>query len=172
MKKILFFAVSFLLLCAPIAEAQMKVKWDGNSNINWKVKRCYVKNDKCILDLLLSNEGSTDIQSFLKSRYGNDQIWSIAYDDEGNNYEYCYPVGTFPQKRILNGETTINGRNDSSGNLKFELPAGLTVKAHIVLNDFDEYATKISLIKLTFGLGMAYNGWAVLEIRDIPVTRE
>ena len=170
MKKLFLSAV--ILLCICLSANAQKIRWNGVGAVEWIVKRCYVKNDKCILDLLLSNEGSTDIQSFLKSRYGNDQIWSIAYDDEGNNYEYCYPVGTFPQKRILNGETTINGRNDSSGNLMFELPAGLTVKAHIVLNDFDEYATKISLIKLTFGLGMAYNGWAVLEIRDIPVTRE
>lgn len=169
MKKILFFAVSFMLLCAPIAEAQMKVKWDGNSNINWKVKRCYVQNDKCILDLLVTNNTGSTIKSFMFDSFHTYPVHSMAYDDEGNKYPFCSPVGNSPSKKFSNEETMINGCTNYSGILKFELPAGLTVKARIVLNDFDEYASMLTLVNLGFG-DQLYPG--TLELRNVPVTRE
>ena len=168
MKKILFSVMLLFSMCLS-ANAQ-KIKWDGVSAVGWQVKRCYVKNDRCILDLLVTNDGSKDISSFMRGHW-LDKQYTIAYDDEGNNYEF-YEMGEAPDKHIIAGETSINGQNGKSGSLRFELPAGLTVKARIVLNDFDEYATKLNLVKLMFGLELANGGYATLEIHDMPVTRD
>ncbi len=170
MKKVLLLAL--MLFSISLAMNAQKIKWDGVGDVEWNVKRCYVKNDRCVLDLLLTNNGSQNIKSFLKSRYEESTPLSVVYDDEGNNYEYWFISRNKPSKHIVNGETSFNGQSDRSGELRFEVPAGLAVKARIVLSDFDEFATKLSLVKLIFGLEMAYSGWATLEIRDIPVTRE
>ena len=168
MKKILFSILVLTGMC--LTSNAQKIKWDGVSDVEWQVKRCYVRNDRCILDLLVVNDGSKDISSFMRGRW-LDKQYTIAYDDEGNNYEY-YEMGQAPNKHIIGAETTINGQNGKSGSLRFELPVGVSAKARIVLNDFDEYASKLTLVKLMFGLELANGGYATLEIREIPVTRD
>ena len=169
MKKIIFSAILLFSMC--IGMNAQKIKWDGPSALTWQVKRCYVKNDRCMIDLLTTNEGSQDIRIFLKSRYEEKRQFTVVYDDEGNSYEYWFSSKAQASKRILNSETLFNGQSDRTGPLWYELPAGLTVKAHIVLNDFDEYATKLSLVKLMFG-GIPGGNYATLEIRDLPVKRD
>lgn len=152
----------FLGLCVE-ASSQVQVAWDGPVGIDIIFKRCYVKGNQCIVDFVIANNTSKEISKFSTSHFASHPI---AYDDEGNNYEYNISANKFN-----NAECMIGGKK--LGDV-ISIPAGVSVKAHMVITSFDEYATMITLYRHDFGF--MYDNIHMnpkrLEFRNIPISRE
>ena len=161
MKKIIISLV-LLLGIGLAANAQVKVSWDGLMGIDFKFKRCYVKGDRCVIDYTITNNSDKDVTAFSSLSWG-----ATVYDDEGNMYEFQHG-----NEKIDNRESSLAGMDHFTGEIK--IPREITVKAHIVIKDFDEFASKITIYKHNFMViadGKYYNPvWA--EFRNIPVTRD
>ena len=162
MKKITFLILLFWGLCIE-ASAQVQVAWDGPVGIDIVFKRCYVRGNQCIVDFVITNNTNKDISSFSTSHH---PLRPIAYDDEGNSYEYNISASKFN-----NAECMIGGKRLGE---VISIPAGVSVKAHMVITSFDEFATKITLYRHEFSF--MYNNIHMypkrVEFRNIPVARE
>ena len=162
MKKIALLILLFLGLCIE-ASSQVQVAWDGPVGIDIIFKRCYVKGNQCIVDFVIVNNTNKDISNFSTSHFASHPT---AYDDEGNNYEYSISANQFN-----NSECMIGGKKLGE---VISIPAGVSVKAHMVITSFDEYATMITLYRHDFGF--MYNNSHMnakrVEFRNIPVSRD
>ncbi len=163
MKKIALLILLFLGLCVE-ASSQVQVAWDGPVGVDIIFKRCYVAGNQCILDFVIANNTTKDIKSFSTSHH---PLRPIAFDDEGNNYEYVYGANNM----FSNAECMIGGKKLGE---VISIPAGVSVKAHMVITSFDEYATLITLYRHEFSF--MYNNIHMypkrVEFRNIPVARE
>lgn len=147
MKK--FFLFTLMLLGMSIAAvAQVKVVWSGPSGLEVQFKRCYVRGNQCNIVFLIANNMSTAIAV----EHDNQAV----YDDEGNVYDYTKADVT------LGGSTRY-----------IEIPTGTFIKGHVTIDNFDEYAAKITTLKMdikTYAKGVT--GRYPLEIKNIPVARD
>ena len=164
MKKILFIAATLLLMCAPMAEAQVKLNWNGPLDIEWKLKRCYAKGGVCVVDLVVENNSSQDVTiqlGLFPDHWCDGGI--LIHDDEGNIYNWEKVSGTFG-----GGDITGYGRYR-----KVDVPKETLVKLHYQIADLDEYATVIKSLKFPTEVRTSSNtNIYVLKITNIPINRD
>lgn len=147
MKKFLI-SLMMLLGLSITATAQVKVVWNGPMGLDIKYKRCYVRGNQCHIDFLIVNNMSKGIDV--------DHENQAVYDDEGNVYDY------------LKADVTIGGSHRY-----ITVPSETSIKAHVTISDFDEFAATIKTIKMdikTYDSGRT--GRFPLEIKNIPVARD
>ena len=163
MKRILFVAVTMLLMSTQMVQAQTKVLFDGYGALEIKFKRCYVEGTSCVVDILLTNNTKKDLSPCICVGDGLFATDLSAYDDEGNTYDKYSIKGTI-------GNTDFGGYTHSTGCAT--LPAGTSIKVRFRIKEFDEFATKITTLMCNFrGVSDDSYGKAGLKITNIPVMR-
>ena len=167
--KTLFF-LSAVFSSLVLAQAQDSVTF-SNPDISFVFKRCTCSGSTAYIDFMVTNQSDTDIRGFLNytSESGSDYAayYTAAYDDEGNVYRIQN------QNNKLSGIVIGGSGPGYQSGFSFDLPKGIPVKMRITLTGVDEYATKISLLKVAFRdmkTPIAY-GIALLEARGLPITR-
>ena len=164
-----------MFILSVTAFAQVKVNFTGYPDVGIQYKRCFANGNTAYVDfILVNNTGKTLNASFsCEVILNKTKIRSSAFDDEGNvYYTYHYLHGT-PERRLysisLAGEHVIIGETARH----IMIPTNVTLKGRIEIKDLDEYATSFNLIRLALGgVSSEYYGSALLEFRNVPITRE
>lgn len=171
MKRILL-----LLITTAIASfqsiAQTKISFDS-PDVSFTFRRCTCKGNIAYIDFLITNNGSSDLRGSVT--YGKEPCsgfpgyYTAAYDDEGNVYTYNADKTKLSRIDIAN-----EGPKGYISDFSFHLPSGIPVKMRITLSGVDEYATEISLLKVSFRSMNSPNvyGIALLEAKNLPIERE
>lgn len=130
----------------------------NHPDISIKLKRCSVSGKTCVIDLLITNNGSDDISMQMA---GGD-YHSSAFDDEGNQYNR----DSFKVK--MGNSYLTAGFLDSC-----PLPSGTPIKARIQIEGTAEEATSFTRIQLqlsSYELGLDKDKLVMLY--NIPISRE
>lgn len=133
----------------------------GHPDFKIKIQRCEASGSTCVIDMLVTNTGSSDIQADIVGGYWNDA--SIAYDDEGNVYN---------KEKFLVGYSSSAPR--TSGYV-FSLPAGVPIKARIQIEGLASSATYFPRLDLAVGCkawGLDYYEKKLVKMYNIPISRE
>lgn len=130
-------------------------------DVEIKFKRCIASGGSAYVDLVMTNWSEKEIRGecvWKEPMNSYDNYYTAVYDDEGNIYRYDYLSFSFA------GESSMS----------FYAPCEIPIKVRIYIRNLDEYASEIKLLKIAFR-GMPSSepyGAALLEIRDIPITRQ
>lgn len=114
-------------------------------------KRCAVSGKTCVIDLLIENTGSNDVQVTFAD--------IVAYDNEGNEYKNI---------SIMIGDSSNKWIDQIDKTLMSEVP----IKARITINGVNESATAIRRINwITY-----CNAWDLsfnkpVRLQNIPISR-
>ena len=163
MKRTILLAMT--LLCMTIAtNAQPKVIYNGYRGIEFKLKRCYVYGNNCIIDLTVTNYTRNDFNTYVLQYLGNPAEELRVYDDEGNVYDYHKIFGKY-------------GTKDFGGVVSYVdniIPKDVTLKIHLEIEGIDEFATEIKAMYIPFGVIESNGNWypAEVQLKNIPISRE
>lgn len=161
MKKLFFFAATLLCMCIGM-NAQTKISFDGPYELEWKVKRCFVKGSNCIIDLVMTNTSNKNMKSTLYWFPDGGTTGIMVYDDEGSVYKYENISGNF-------GGTDFG----SSNAYNVQIPSDIALKLRCQIRDFDEFAATVKLLKIPLYIGSdSYSKMCYLQVNNIPVYRE
>ena len=164
MKKIILSFALLLCMCVGVS-AQAKIIFDGYSDIDIKLKRCYVRANDCIVDVLITNHTRYDLIINAAVDDGLFRTDLSAYDDEGNVYDKYSIRGNL-------GDSSFGGADFSSSS-GITIPKDVSVKLQFKIKNIDEYATVITSLICNFrGMSNEAYGKATLQIKNIPITRE
>ena len=125
-----------------------------------KFKRCIASGGSAYVDLVMTNWSEKEIRGecvWREPMASYDNYYTAVYDDEGNMYR---------------DSLSFSFAGESSNS--FYAPCEIPIKVRIYIRNLDEYASEIKLLKMAFrGMPSAEPyGAALLEIRDIPITRQ
>ncbi|WP_455673968.1 hypothetical protein [Phocaeicola sp.] len=122
-----------------------------------KVRRCEASGKTCVIDLILENIGSQDVDISLYSGFHG----SIAYDDEANQYHR-------ENLKIILGSSGFT-QDWHNGKLLSNVP----MKARIQIENVPESATVFRRLDLNIGC-KAWNigGEKKVKFLDLPISRE
>lgn len=122
----------------------------AHKDLKIKINRCEAAGNIVVIDFMLENAGSEDVDFSLKT--------NKAYDDENNIFD-----GTV---RIKIGNTSLS--NDVSTNLPSEIP----LKGRIQIDGVPESATTFK--RIDFVMGSRAWGLSSQELRltNVPISRE
>lgn len=162
MKKILLFLMAIFVFGIQNVGAQDGIKIVTNHpDFNIKVKRCAASGKTVIIDLILNNEGTNDVEQV--------QAWggfsSEAYDDEGNIYQ-----STDLKVKVANRQ---NYNHHESG--LFNIPTGVPIKLTYRIEEVPQSAQSISRLKLNIecqAWGIGAREGKFVKISNIPITRK
>jgi hypothetical protein len=131
-------------------------------DVEVKVKRCICSGTTAYIDLVVTNWRSNELEATIlesEPMGGYSNFYTAAHDDEGNAYRY---------KENLS--ITFSG----VGWPFCKLPAEVPVKFRVYIKNLSKYASEFSLLKVAFrGISQTEPyGAALLEIRNIPITRQ
>ena len=135
----------------------------GHPDIKVKIQRCEVSGSTCVIDFIIQNTSSADIDFDLIGGRGYIEGGvSKAYDDEGNMYSgYDFLVGF--------GSELNASINDST------LPAGISRKARIQIKGLSTAATKFLRIDLRANskkLQWHVSTGHTIRFENVPITHE
>ena len=133
----------------------------GHPDFKIRVLRCETSGSTCVIDIVLTNTGSSDVKVDLCGGYWRDA--SIAYDDEGNTYQ---------SDRFLVGYGSSSPRQSG---YEFVLPAGVPIKAKIQIEGLASSATyfpRLDLVANCETWGLNYYRGKVVHMYNIPISRE
>ena len=169
MKKILLILMAmfaFGLQNVSAQNAPLKIV-TNNPDFTIKVKRCAASGKTVVLDLILNNVGTNDVEVY-RIAGGNYHGFehkenSEAYDDEGNMYQ----SKSFKVKVANRSEYS----SDDTG--KFNIPAGVPMRLSIQIDGVPQSAESIARLKLV----VICNAWGLNEekpvkISNIPIARD
>ena len=160
MKKFLFLLMAMIAFGFQSVNAQDGMKIVSNHpDFKIKVKRCAASGKTVIIDLVLTNEGATDVEKI----EGGGGYWdSEAYDDEGNIYQY----GDV-KVRVANRE-----EYEKNGCGEFKIPVGVPMKFSISLENVPASAESIARLSLVFKCEKwNLNDDKPVKISNIPISR-
>lgn len=124
-----------------------------------KVQRCEASGSICVIDMLLINSGSSDVNmNFLFGGEGRKE--TIAYDDEGN---------------IIAGRNLLVQVSSTSLSYYYiqntTLPAGIPIKCRVQLENFPISSKLITKLNLKYNCDN-WGGYKDIQFYNIPVYRE
>lgn len=160
MKKFLLFLVVMFAFCFQNVYAQDGLKIVTNHpDFKIKVKRCEASGKTVIVDLILTNEGTNDVEG-INGKGGENG--AEAYDDEGNIYN----------RRNLKVKVANSEMYNEWGSGKFNIPVGVPMKYSVRIEGVPQSAESIARLKLAFD----YGGWGLdnskpIRISNIPISR-
>ena len=162
MKKILFILMAMMVIGVQNISAQdapMKIV-TNHPDFNIKVKRCAASGKTVILDLILTNEGTNDVENVWV--YGGWSNHSEAYDDQGNIYQNdAIAVKVANRKEYSCGDT---GR--------FNIPTGVPMRLSVRIDGVPTAAESIARFKLFVNCSAwNLNDEKPVLFRNIPITR-
>ena len=170
MKKILLILMAmfaFGLQNVNAQDAPLKIV-TNNPDFTIKVKRCAASGKTVILDLILNNVGTNDVevQRISAGRYSGILGYeenSEAYDDEGNIYQL-----TNLKVKVANRPEY---RDDDTGS--FSIPAGVPMRLSIQIDGVPQSAESIARLKLIVRCkAWGLNAEKPVRISNIPIARD
>jgi len=168
MKKILLilmtlFAFGLQNVCAQ--DAPLKIV-TNHPDFKIKVKRCAASGKTVVIDLILMNEGTNDVENIRVHGGIAPSGWGAAeiYDDEGNIYR-----GENILVKIANDKEW--GVYSTS---RFNIPTGVPMKLYVQVNGFSTSAESIARMKLyvdcpAWGIN---NNDKPVKFSNIPIIRD
>ena len=170
MKKILLILMAmfaFGLQNVSAQNAPLKIV-TNNPDFTIKVKRCAASGKTVVLDLILNNVGTNDVEVYrIAGGYYSAVIGykenSEAYDDEGNMYQ-----GRNFKVKIAN---RTEYSHDNTGS--FSIPAGVPMRLSIQIDGVPQSAESIARLKLI----VTCSAWGLdcekpVRISNIPIARD
>ena len=166
MKKILVILLAMFAFGIQIISAQdepMTISC-SSPDLGVKANRCVAAGKNVIIDLLLTNKGDKDIERYHATS-------AKVYDSEGNSYE-----GETYSTSKINIKVPGNDKYLKMGSIDcvyatFDMPVDIPRKVSMSVENVDKAAS--SFLKFELNLG-PYAGSAetfIIEIRNIPITR-
>ena len=162
MKKLLLSAALLLCMCiGAMAQTKLIVN-NGPIGLDWKFKRSFLSGSTLVVDFVVENNTSKDIECMVAPTYG---AGLKAFDDEGNVYTY--------ENRNFSG---ITGSKNQIWVWE-SIPVGNLIKVRLQISGIDEYATVIKNLIVPI-LTDATNGrnpvaqQSELRVTNIPIPRE
>lgn len=135
----------------------------NHPDLSIKIKKCRASGNTCVIDMVVTNLGDKDLKNVIfYSGYNN---FSIAFDDEGNQYgKYALLIGT-------NGN--LSGRTLDNTDAWVLLPANVPIKMRMQIEGIPESATEFSRINLACQcaeFSLSHNKPIILS--NIPISRD
>ncbi len=161
MKKFLFAMMALLAITFQGLQAQAPLKIVTNHpDFKIKVKRCAASGKTVVIDLILTNEGATDVEEIS----GCGGCWgSEAYDNDGNIYQ-----GDAIKVRVAN-------RQDYSchGSGEFKIPVDVPMRYSILIENVPASTESIARLSLILNCNKwGLNGDKRVKISNIPISRD
>ncbi len=162
MKKFLFLMVAMLAISIQGLQAQAPLKIVTNHpDFKINVKRCAASGKTVIIDLILTNEGATDVEDI----DCNGGCWggTEAYDNDGNIYQ-----GDAINVRVAN-RTNYDCRDCG----KFKIPVDVPMKFSVCIENVPVSTESIARLSLHFVCekwGLDRN--KLVKISNIPISRD
>ena len=164
MKKILFILMAmfaFGLQNVKAQDAPLKIV-TNNPDFTIKVKRCAASGKTVIIDLILNNVGTNDVE-VKEVRGGGGSYFSEAYDDEGNIYQ------SENLKVKIANRTSYEVYDTGS----FSIPSGVPMRLSVQIDGVSPSAENIARLKLVFYC----KTWGLdpdkpVIISNIPIVRD
>lgn len=162
MKKVLLILMAMFAFGLQNVSAQDGIKIVTNHpDFKIKVKRCAASGKTVIIDLILTNLGTSDIESI--EGWGGTGRFSEAYDDEGNIYQQ-----TSIKVRVANRE---NYEAYSCG--KFKIPVDVPIRYSVCLENVPTSVESISRLSLEFKCEKwGLNENKLVKLSNIPISRD
>jgi len=160
MKKILLIMVAMFAFGWQNVRAQDAIKIVTNHpDFKIKVKRCAASGKTVVLDLILTNEGVSDVEGLEVVGGGAFGGISEAYDDEGNIY---------PDVHVK----VANNREYTNLSQGLNIPTGVPMKVSVRLDGVANSAESIARLKLI----IVCHAWGIgyekpVRISNIPISR-
>lgn len=161
MKKILFITMAMLTFALQGLQAQTPMKIVTNHpDFKIKVKRCAASGKTVIIDLILINEGASDIERI--EGYGGDN-GSEAYDNDGNIYQN----GVIKVCVANREHYSVNGSGD------FKIPVGVPMRYSICIENVPASTESIARLSLLFYCAKwGLDRDKLVKISNIPISRD
>ena len=161
MKKILLIMTAMLAFAIQSLQAQAPLKIVTNHpDFKIKVQRCAASGKTVIIDLILTNEGATDVEDILG--WGGSR-GSEAYDDEGNIY----------QQNAIKVRVANRPRYSDYNSDNFKIPVGVPMKFSICIENVPVSAESIARLNLHFDCKIwGLNDNKPVKISNIPISRD
>ena len=160
MKKILLILMTMFAFGVQNVNAQdapLKIV-TNHPDFNIKVKRCAASGKTVVLDLILKNEGTNDVEVNDVVVWGK---YSEAYDDEGNIYQED------------NLKVKVANRKQyerTSGS--FKIPTGVPMRLSIQINEVSTSAESIARLSLLVDCpAWGLNSNKKVKFSNIPISR-
>lgn len=160
MKKILLILMAMFAFGSQNINAQdapLKIV-TNHPDFNIKVKRCAANGKTVVLDLILKNEGTSDVRVDNVGVY----YYSEAYDDEGNIYQrgdLYVKVANRAEYRYESGD--------------FMIPTGVPMKLSIQINNVSASAESIARLSLCVNCPVwGLNNQKLVKFSNIPISRD
>lgn len=172
MKKLLL-SLAFVLtsICA-FSQVKVSINY---LDVDVVFKRCIMKGDLAYVDFIMTNNTGKDIKTTPSWGCRMDGVIKefSAYDDEGNVYKcerYDKAVGKIQSFTI--GGDTYSGSHLTGNDESTFIPSGIPIKCRVVLSKVDGYATRFSLLRVTFKYFGQNSDSVLIEFKDIPFVRQ
>lgn len=161
MKKLLLLMVAMLAFAFQGLQAQAPMKIVTNHpDFKIKVKRCAANGKTVIIDLILTNEGATDVENI--EGYGG-CYGSEAYDNDGNIYQ-----NDAIKVRVANRENYT-----CSGCGSFKIPVDVPMRYSICIENVPASSESIARLSLHFECekwGLSRD--KLVKFSNIPISRD
>ena len=162
MKKFLLILTAMFAFAIQSLQAQAPLKIVTNHpDFKINIKRCAASGKTVIIDLILTNEGATDVEKIIG--YGGRMYHTEAYDSDGNIYQQNNVKVRVANRSEYNGEW--------SG--EFMIPVGVPMRYSICIENVPVSAESIARLNLHFECpkwGLGEN--KLVKISNIPISRD
>ena len=161
MKKFLFAMMALLAITFQGLQAQAPLKIVTNHpDFKINVKRCAASGKTVIIDLILTNEGATDVE---KIEGAGGCYYTEAYDNDGNIYQ-----GDAIKVRVANRqEYTCSGCGE------FKIPVDVPMRFSICIENVPVSTESIARLSLRFECEKwGLNRDKLVKISNIPISRD
>ena len=165
MKKLQMFLMAIFAFCMQNVNAQdeaMSISC-SSPDLGVKVKRCVAAGKNVLIDFVLTNRGDKDIERYHVSEVS-------AFDDEGTGYKGEY--GGQLSMKFPDKDNYIKAGSIDFVYAVFDMPVDVPRKLTLRIEDANRAATSIVKVKLNIG---PYAGAAetfIIDIKNIPITRD
>ena len=162
MKKFLFAMMALLAITFQGLQAQAPLKIVTNHpDFKINVKRCAASGKTVIIDLILTNEGATDVEEIEGA--GGCYDGTEAYDNDGNIYQ-----GDAIKVRVANRQNYT-----CSGCGRFKIPVDVPMRFSICIENVPVSTESFARLTLRFECKKwGLNGEKLVKISNIPISRD
>lgn len=160
MKKLLIMTAMLAFAIQSLqAQAPLKIV-TNHPDFKINIKRCVASGKTVIIDLILTNEGATDVENILGWGGSRD---TEAYDDEGNIYQY-----NAIKVRVANRTDYSIGNSGY-----FKIPTGVPMRYSICIENVPLSVESIARLNLLFECPKwGLDNKKPVKISNIPISRD
>lgn len=159
LKSLLIISIVILTSLGALAQSKGMTLISGNPDFKVKVTRCEASGKTVVLDMVLENIGSRDVEVRFDA-YG----YILAYDDEGNKYgDRDRKVKLFLAGRETNG---------------IQLPTDVPLKARVQIEGVPMSAQVLKRVDIYWycpdwgGNAMGGSNGKMIKMTNVPISRD